>query len=262
MLTLLMYLLLGAVAGTLAGLFGIGGGVIMVPALILAFAGLGVSFDVLVHLAVGTSLAAIVPTAISSAWAHHQRGSVNWRQVRLLVPGLVAGAIAGAYTTSIMSGDLLQKVIGVFLFCLGLQMLLSLKPRAGAADVSVPVLVAAGGVIGWASSIFGIGGGSLSVPFLVWCRSTMHQAVGTAATVGLPISVAGALGNVLTGWQNEGLPTGATGYVYWPAVLGMVLASIPFARLGVRLAYHLSEKLLKRSFAVFLLLMGGHLLLS
>lgn len=255
-MTLIIYLLLGAAAGLLAGLFGIGGGLIIVPILILTFTALGFPAETLVHLAVGTSLATIIPTSFSSTWSHHQKDGVSWYWFRLMAPGILLGALLGAWTASLLSGLVLQQVIGVFILLVAVKMALNLTPQAGAAEIKPPVMVTAGGVIGWASAIFGIGGGTLSVPFLTWCKAAMHQAVGTSAALGLPIALFGALGNLWTGWGHPNLPEGAWGYIYWPAFLGIVVMSVPMARLGAHLAHRLPEKLLKRLFALLLLLVG------
>ncbi|WP_114417252.1 sulfite exporter TauE/SafE family protein [Marinospirillum perlucidum] len=261
-MTLLIYLLLGAGAGLLAGLFGIGGGLVIVPVLVLTFAALGFPAEILVHLAVGTSLATIVPTSISSTWSHHQKGGVSWHWFRLMAPGILLGALLGAWTASLLSGLALQKIIGIFVLLVAIKMGLNLNPRPGQAEVKAPLMTLAGAVIGWASAIFGIGGGTLTVPFLTWCKAAMRKAVGTSASLGLPIAVFGALGNLWTGWEHPQLPEGAWGFVYWPAFLGIVLMSVPFARLGAKLAHYLPEKLLKRLFALLLLVVGARFLLA
>jgi uncharacterized protein len=258
----LIYLLLGAGAGLLAGLFGIGGGLVIVPVLILTFQALGFPLEILVHLAVGTSLATIIPTSISSTLTHHRKGGVNWHWFRLIAPGIVLGALLGAWTASLLSGLALQNIIGTFVLLVAVQMAFNLKPAPGRGQPPTPVMAAAGGLIGWASAIFGIGGGTLSVPFLTWCNAVMRQAVGTSAALGFPIAVFGALGNLWAGWQHPELPDWATGYIYWPAFAGIVLASVPFARLGAKLAHFLPELLLKRLFALLLLLVGLRFLLT
>lgn len=261
-MTVLIYLLLGAGAGLLAGLFGIGGGLVIVPILILTFTAMGFPAETLVHLAVGTSLATIVPTSLSSTWSHHQKGGVSWHWFRLMAPGILLGALLGAWTASLLSGLALQQIIGVFVLLVAIKMAFNLKPKAGVAEIHPPLMTAAGGVIGWASAIFGIGGGTLSVPFLNWCKAAMHKAVGTSAALGLPIALFGALGNLWTGWDNPQLPEGSWGYIYWPAFLGIVLMSVPFARLGAQLAHRLPEKLLRKLFALLLLLVGVRFLLA
>lgn len=257
-----MYLLLGAFAGVLAGLFGIGGGLIIVPVLIFSFGLQGVSGEVAAHLAVGTSLATIVFTSISSIRSHHQRGAVRWDIFRPMMVGIALGAVLGAWTASLLSGPTLELVIGVFVILVGLKMLLGVDPKEGRPLPGKAGLSSAGGVIGWASAIFGIGGGTLTVPYLSWCSVRMQQAVATSAACGLPIALAGALANMGTGWNHPALPEYAVGFIFLPAMLGIVLTSVPFARVGAVLAHRLDPRLLRRLFAVLLLLVGARFLFS
>ena len=253
---LLLYLLLGAAAGVLAGLFGVGGGLIIVPVLVFSFAAQGMPAEILTHLAVGTSLATIVFTSINSALEHQRQGAVRWPLFRWLSLGILFGAALGALTAAAIEGGWLQKIIGVFALVIAAQMALDLKPRASRAVPGKPGLAAAGGVIGWASAIFGIGGGSLTVPFLVWRSVPMQQAVATSAACGLPIALAGALSFVATGWGNPQLPPWSVGFVYLPALVGIAVTSMFFARFGARLAHRLSPRLLKRLFALLLFSVG------
>ena len=253
---LLLYLLLGAAAGVLAGLFGVGGGLIIVPVLVFSFASQGVPAQVLTHLAVGTSLATIVFTSINSLLEHQRKGAVRWPLFRWLTLGILFGAALGALTAAAIHGEYLQKIIGVFALVIAVQMALDLKPRAEGTVPGRPLLAAAGGVIGWASAIFGIGGGSLTVPFLVWRSVPMQQAVATSAACGLPIAIAGALSFVATGWGNPQLPQWSLGFVYLPALVGIAVTSMFFARFGARLAHRLSPRLLKRLFALLLFSVG------
>lgn len=256
------YLALGAVAGTVAGLFGIGGGLIIVPVLIFSFELQGISPEISPHLAVGTSLATIVFTSASSIRSHHSHGAVRWDLFRPMTVGIVAGALVGAWTASLMSGRALELVIGIFVILVGLKMLLRVDPRPGRDVPGDAGLGVAGTGIGWASAIFGIGGGTLTVPYLTWCNVRMQQAVGTSAACGLPIALAGALGNVWTGWQNPALPELSAGFVYLPALIGIILASVFFARIGANLAHRLNARVLKRTFSIMLLLVGLRFLLS
>lgn len=256
----LIYLAVGAFAGLLAGLFGVGGGLIIVAALVVAFKSLGVAPEVLVHLAVGTSLATIIPTSISSSYAHHQKKGVLWGWFKFIAAGMVLGSFLGAYMASKMPGLALQKVIGVFVLLVAAQMLLKLQPKPRPKAPSTGVLACAGGIIGWASAIFGIGGGTLSVPFLVWCGAAMRQAAGTSAALGFPIAVFGALGYLVNGYNLPLLPEHSVGYIYLPALIGITLASVPTARVGAKLAHFLPELLLKRLFALMLILVGLNLI--
>lgn len=262
LLTILTYLLLGAAAGVVAGLFGIGGGLLIVPVLVFSFELQGMSPEVLTHAAVATSLATIVATSISSTMAHHKRGAVRWDLFKPITLGILLGAFLGVKTAGQMSGVHLQTALGCFAIAVSIQMALNLKPSAAETSVTNPGLVGAGGLIGWLSSIFGIGGGTLSVPYLTWRRVVMQQAVATSAACGLPIAIIGALTNVWEGWQNPLMPEWSAGYIYLPALLGIVMTSAIFAKLGAKLAHMLPALVLKRIFAVFLLCVGLRFLLT
>ncbi|MDX1597139.1 MAG: sulfite exporter TauE/SafE family protein [Marinobacter sp.] len=257
-----LYLALGAFAGTLAGLFGIGGGLIIVPVLIFSFGLQGISTEIAAHMAVGTSLATIVFTSMSSIRSHHLHAAVRWDVFKPMTAGIVIGALVGAWTASLLSGPALELVIGVFVILVALKMIFEVNPKPGRVVPGAAGLGAAGGGIGWASAIFGIGGGTLTVPYLSWCNVNMQQAVGTSAACGLPIAVAGALGNIWTGWGSPELPTLSLGFIYLPALLGIILTSVFFARVGANLAHRLNARLLKRIFAIMLILVGIRFLLS
>ena len=252
----LLYALLGAGAGVLAGLFGVGGGIIIVPVLVFSFAAQGFEPAILTHLAVGTSLATIIFTSINAVLEHQRKGAVLWPVFIWMTVGILLGAGIGALTAAAIQGPLLQKIIGVFALCIALQMALELKPKPGRAVPGKLGLAAAGSLIGWASAIFGKGGGSLSVPFLTWRSVPMQQAVATSSACGLPIAAAGALSFMLIGWEHPQLPAWSLGFVYLPAMAGIALTSMFFARFGARLAHKLSPRLLKRLFALLLFSVG------
>jgi uncharacterized membrane protein YfcA len=257
----LLYLVLGGFAGVLAGLFGVGGGIIIVPVLVFSFTAQGFDAEVLTHLAVGTSLATIVFTSINSVRAHHSVGAVRWAVFAWLTVGIVLGSGLGTLTASYIAGPHLQKIIGVFALLVSAQMALDLKPKARREIPGKPGLTLAGLVIGWASAIFGIGGGSLTVPFLTWRSLSMQQAVATSAACGFPIAVASTLSFMILGWHDPLLPPHSLGFVYLPALLGIALTSMFFARFGARLAHKLSPRLLKRLFAALLFCVGLNFLL-
>ena len=258
----LSYLILGAFAGTLAGLFGIGGGLVIVPVLVYSFKLQGLSPEILTHLAVGTSLATIVVTSLSSIRAHHEKGAVQWRIFLLLTIGILMGAWFGVFTAVQMSGLMLQTALGVFAVLIAAKMWFGFKPGDGSHLPAKPLMVAAGSFIGWASSIFGIGGGTMSVPFLRKCNLDMTESIATSAACGLPIALTGAAANMYMGRGNELLPALTTGFVYWPAFIGIVLTSMLFARLGAKLAHSLPADRLQKCFSVFLLLVGLDFLLG
>jgi uncharacterized membrane protein YfcA len=257
----LLYMLLGAAAGVLAGLFGVGGGIIIVPVLVFSFTAQGIDPSVLTHLAVGTSLATIIFTSINSVLEHQRKGAVLWPVFIWMTLGILLGAGLGSLTAAAIQGPLLQKIIGVFAIVIAIQMGLELKPKASRTVPGKAGLTAAGGVIGWASAIFGIGGGSLTVPFLTWRSVPMQQAVATSSACGLPIAAASALSFMLIGWSEPGLPQWSLGFVYLPAMAGIAITSMFFARFGARLAHKLSPRLLKRLFALLLLVVGVNFLI-
>lgn len=256
-MTVLIYLLVGSIAGLTAGLFGVGGGLVIVPALVFCFTALGFSPDYLMQMAVGTSLATIVVTSISSVRAHHQLGNVRWPLFWLIVPGIALGVYLGAQVAANLAGQFLQLIFGVFALTIALQMGLNIKPGPSRDLPGRVGLTAAGAVVGFVSALFGIGGGSMTVPFFSWCNVRMQQAVATSAACGLPIALVGASANTYVGWGRESLPEYSTGFIYWPAFFGIVLTSAVFARVGARLAQRLSPLMLKRCFATFLLVVGS-----
>ena len=258
----IIYLLLGAFAGLVAGLLGVGGGLIIVPVLVFIFTGQGVAEHLIVHLAVGTSLATIVFTSISSVRAHHQHGAVLWPAFWQLTPGIVIGAWLGALFADVLASDQLRRFFGVFELLVAIQMTFNVKPRPHRQLPGRAGMVGAGSVIGAISAIVGIGGGTITVPFLGWCNVAMRKAVATSSACGLPIAIAGATGFIVTGWNAVDLPVYSSGYVYWPAFIGIVIASVLSAPLGARLAHRLPAAQLKRIFAVLLYILGLRMLLG
>lgn len=256
MLLFLLYIIVGAFAGVLAGLFGIGGGLVLVPVLIFSFIAVGISPDILTHMAVATSLASIVFTSISSVWEHHRNQAIVWRIAKSMSFGLVVGTAVGVFFISSVPGPVLQKLIGIFALLLSLKMFLGWQPPGEGKEPGALGLSVAGGIVGFGSSWFGIGGGTFTVPYLSWLRVDMRNAVATSAACGLPIALAATLSNVAAGWGHSELPQWSTGYIYWPAVLGIVIASVPCARVGAKLAHSLDTKLLKRLFAALLFIVG------
>ena len=260
--TLLLYLALGAFAGVMAGMLGVGGGLIIVPVLAAIFRHQAIHEAVIMHLAIGTSLATIVITSISSVRAHQQRGAVQWRAVGQLTPGIVIGAWLGAAVADLLSSFALTKIFAVFVLMVAAQMAFGAKPAPQRQLPGVAGMTIAGGVIGGVSAIVGIGGGSLTVPFLTWCNIPMRQAVATSAACGLPIAVAGALGFIVTGFNAADLPAWSLGYVYGPALISVAAVSMLTAPLGARLAHTLPTEMLKKVFAVFLAVVGTKMLLA
>lgn len=257
---IITYLMIGALTGILAGLFGVGGGTIIVPALLLTLTAQGVSPEVVTHMALGTSLATICLTSISSVLAHNEKGAILWPVFMRITPGICIGVLLGSFIAALLSGDLLQKAFGIFALVVSAQMFTGWQP-GGSSHLPGPTgLFTGGGIIGVFSALFGIGGGSLSVPFLSFCRVNMQQAVATAAAIGMPIAFFGAAGYAWQGWNHPQLPSWSSGYIYWPAFAGITLASVIFARVGARLAHALPAQRLKQLFALFLACIGLWLL--
>ncbi|QGY40218.1 TSUP family transporter [Pseudodesulfovibrio cashew] len=260
--TYLLYITLGAVAGVLAGLLGIGGGLVIVPMLNIAFEFQHFPDVHIQHVALGTSMATIIFTSLSSMRAHHKRGAINWGAFWRLAPGIITGTYLGTWIASILSTMILKALFGFFLYYVATQMLLGKKTEAER-DLPGPVgIFGAGNVIGVFSALVGIGGGTLTVPFLSWCSQTMHTAIATAAAVGLPIALAGTAGYVVNGLGVDGIPGPHVGYVYIPAFLGIIATSMLTAPFGAKLAHSLPVLKLKRIFAILLYAVGTKMLWS
>ena len=257
------FVIAGAFAGVCAGLFGIGGGMIIVPALVWIFTAYHFPPEVVTHLAVGTSLATIIVTSISSLTAHHKRGGIRWEVWRSMALGLIIGSLVGAGIADRINGQALQALIGIGALLVALKMLFfSNKEQLGKPLPHKGVQFGAGTGIGMASSIFGIGGGSLTVPFLNWVGLPMKQAVGTSAACGLPIAIAGALGFAWFGQDVANLPEGTIGFVHIIGFFCISAASFITAKFGAKLAHQLPAATLKKSFGVLLIFAGGQLFLS
>lgn len=258
--------LVGVCAGLLAGLLGVGGGLVIVPALVWLFSANGVAPALVMQLAIGTSLASILFTGLSSVRAHQALGAVRWDLVRLMAPALALGAFAGGFVAELLGGAWLMRLFGLFAAAIGVQMWLGAGRAARGEDTqeqSRPGALhqLASVVIGVASALFGIGGGSLSVPWLSSAGVRMQQAVATSAACGVPIALAGAAGFIVSGWARSDLPAGTVGFVHLPTLLALVLASVPMAVVGARLAHRLPAAALKRCFAAILLLVSADFLL-
>lgn len=253
---------MGALAGTLAGLLGIGGGIIIVPVLVLVFEGRGVGPEVIMHVAIGTSLATIVVTSMSSIRAHHRRRAVDWAVFRRITPGILLGGFLGALIADALPGDTLRVLFAIFMLLVAAQFAFTGAPAPHRRLPGRVGLAASGTAIGTVASMMGVGGGSMSVPYLSWCNVPLRQAVATSAAIGFPIALSGALTYLVIGWDAPGRPVWSYGYVNLPAFFGIVVASILFAPVGARLAHTLPERILKRTFAAFLAVLGVRLLFS
>lgn len=250
------YLALGVVGGFAAGLLGIGGGMLYVPLLAWLFAAQGFESSTLLHLALGTSLTAIIPTSISSLLSHHGKGNVDWRIVRGITPGIVLGGMIGGVLAKHLSTSTLALIFAVFVSYSAFQMFLNVKPKPSRALPSALGLFGVGTAISTLSQLVGAGGGFLSVPFMTWCNVNMHRAVGTSAAIGLPIAIVGSVAFFLAGHDVSGLPAGSLGFIYVPALLALLLPSVLMAPVGARLAARLPVATLKRVFACFLFVLA------
>jgi uncharacterized membrane protein YfcA len=254
-------LLLGSCTGFLAGLLGIGGGMLMVPFITLILDARGVPASLGVKMAIATSMATILFTSLSSVRAHHRRGAVRWDLVRTLAPGIVIGSlVAGAGVFAALKGTTLALVFGLFVAFSATQMLLDKKPAPTRQMPGPAGRLGAGGVIGFISGLVGAGGGFISVPFMAWCNVAMHNAVATSAALGFPIALASTAGYVIGGWQlDSGLP-GSLGYLWLPALGVIACASVLTAPLGARTAHAMNVAQLKRVFALVLYGLSAYML--
>ena len=256
----LVSILLGLVSGLLAGLFGIGGGLIIVPVLVILFSAQGLPAELVMLMAVATSLATIILTAMASVFAHHRLGSVVWSKVFRLSPGIMIGAAVGAVVAKQITADTLRYILVIFLIYVGIQMALQVKPKPDRVKQSKALDFLVAIIIGLLSSIVGIGGGTLTVPYLVHGQMLMRNAVAVSSACGLPIAVAGTISYTLLGWNALHLPEWSLGYVYLPAFLGTGLSSIATAPIGAKLVHKLPATKLKRYFCLLLFVMAAKLM--
>lgn len=257
----LTYPVLGAVVGFFAGLLGVGGGGIMVPILTTLFLAQGFPLDQVVHMALGTSMAAIVLTSVSSLRAHHAHGAVRWDVVRRITPGILIGTFGATFVASRVDTAALAIFFAVFMAYVSIQMLLNIKPKPSRDLPGTAGMTVAGLSIGGVSALVAIGGGSLSVPFMTWCNVPIHKAVGTSSALGFPIALAGTVGYLVAGWNLPAMPPGAIGYLYWPGLVVLSIASMAMAPLGARVAHSMDIAPLKRAFAVVLYCLAAYFVL-
>jgi uncharacterized membrane protein YfcA len=260
MTEIILYQLTGAVAGLAAGLLGIGGGLIIVPILFFIFSQQPVAAEHVMHMALATSLATIIITSFASARAHHQRGAVLWPIVFSLSPGIIIGAWLGAMFASMLASDVLRPVFGLFELIVALYLLANYKPGTHGNHISRTASFTGGTVIGSVSSIVGIGGGTLTVPFLLWHSMPIRNAVASSAACGFPIAVAGTAAYIVSGWNVSGLTPHTLGYVNLPAFALIIVTSMVTAPLGASLAHKLPETTLRTVFALVLIALGVKML--
>lgn len=256
-------LLLGIGSGFLAGLLGIGGGMVLVPFLTYMISAQGIDSELAVKMAIATSMAVIIFTSVSSVRAHHKRGAVRWDIVRKLAPGIVIGSlIASAGVFAMLKGAYLAIFFGIFVAFSATQMFLDKKPPPTRQMPGTGGQLVAGGFIGFLSGLVGAGGGFISVPFMAWCNVAIHTAVATSAALGFPIAVANVAGYIVSGMSVTGLPPASFGYIYLPALVLIAIASVFTAPLGAKAAHSLPVKKLKRIFACMLYALAIYMLMK
>jgi uncharacterized membrane protein YfcA len=254
-------LALGAFAGFLAGLLGVGGGMLMVPFVTLLLSARGVADAHAVKMAIATSMATILFTSLSSLRAHHRRGAVRWDLVSGIAPGIVLGGlVSGAGAFAIVKGAALAVLFAIFVGFSATQLLLDRRPRPTRSMPGRLGQGAIGALIGFLSGLVGAGGAFISVPFMTWCNVPIHNAVATSAALGLPIAAASTLGYVIGGWSLAPALPGAFGYLYLPALVVIASASVLTAPLGARLAHAMDVGRLKKVFALLLYGLAAYML--
>lgn len=256
------YLALGAATGFLAGLFGVGGGLVLVPIMLFMFDAQHFPAEHAMHMALGTSMAVILFTSISSARKHHQHAAVNWRVVRNITPGILLGTALGAMSAASISPRGLGIFFTLFVYLAAAQILLDAHPKALRQLPAMPGMTLVGIFTGWISSLVSIGGGTVIVPYLIWCNVPLYNAIGTSAAIGFPVAMGSTLGYIATGMSLHTLPAPSLGFVYLPALLWIALAAVITAPLGAIAAHRMKIGLLRKLFAILLLMLATKLLLK
>jgi uncharacterized membrane protein YfcA len=252
----LIYLLTGIIAGTLSGLFGIGGGLIIVPALLYSFRSAQFPPELSMIMAVGTSLMIILVTVSSSVYGHHKLKNIDWKISRKIFTAILIGSFCGSFVSKQLAAKTLEVIFSTYVILVSIKMLMEVKVEGSEKQTSSTMYNVVGFIIGFKSTILGIGGGTISIPFLTWRGFPMKKAVGVSASLGLPIALGGAISYMINGWGTPGLPKYSAGYVYLPAVLGVVIVSPIFARIGAKLSSRLPQRQMKRGFALFLVVIA------
>nr|ART37868.1 F475 [uncultured bacterium] len=252
---------LGIGTGFLAGLLGIGGGMTLVPFITIILSSRGVSPDLAVKMAIATSMAIIIFTSLSSVRAHNKRGAVRWDIVKRLAPGIVVGSLIGSLGVfALLKGAYLAIFFGLFVIFSATQMLLDKKTKPRRQMPGTAGQLAAGGAIGFISGLVGVGGGTISVPFMTRCNVAIHSAVATSAALGIPIAVTNVLGYVIGGRNVQDLPVGSFGYIWLPALGIIAVCSFLAAPLGARVVHSIPVDKLKLVFAGSFYLLAAYML--
>lgn len=256
-----IYALTGVFAGLIGGMLGLGGGIIIVPVLHYLFIQQGFPPAIIMHLAVTTSLATIIITSISSTYTHHLKSAVLWPVVNRIAPGILIGASLGAVLADSLSSNTLRIVFGVFEILVAIQIGLELEPKAKTKLPETNGLLGSGVGIGLFSTLLGIGGGTLTVPFLLWCNVNIRNAAAVSSACGFPVAVAGTTALIIAGWNSD-VPVNSLSYLYWPAAMCIIAMTVFFAPMGARLAHHLPVSTLKRIFSILLMIVGLRMLIQ
>lgn len=258
----IIYLLMGLFVGFFAGLLGIGGGLILVTLMVYLFTLQGFPADRLVHLALGTSIASIVFTSISSLRAHHKHGAVRWDILRTAVPGLVIGTLLGTVVADQLKSKYLAIFFVMFVYCSAVQMFANAKPKPTRQLPGKSGMTLSAVIVGIVSSLVGVGGGVMTIPLMSLCNVPMRQAIGTSAALGLPIAIAGTVGFIVTGLGKDHLPALSLGYIYLPALVGIVIGTFFTVPWGAKMAHSMPVTRLKKIFAVILFVLATKVLFT
>ena len=256
-----LYFFLGTFSGVLAGLFGIGGGIIIIPTFFFVFSYLGFADEILSHMVLGSSLGVIVFSSISSTFSHNIKDAVDWGLIRVVAPSIVIGSALGGFTAGLLESNTLRGLVSLFLVVASIQLIFEFPPPPQNPQTNLFGPVIAGGGIGWLSGVFGIGGGIFSVPYFYHRGLKMMNAIGTSAACGIPIAISGSISYMVIGLNDINLPNYSVGYVYLPATIVVGIMSSLTAKFGVNIAHRMKQKKLRIAFAFLVMIMALNLLM-
>ena len=256
------YAAIGAAVGFFAGMLGIGGGAIMVPLLVMLFEAQGLPKSHILHLAVGTGMATILFTSLASVRAHAARGAIRWDIAWKITPGILLGGVFGSWIASFIPTAAFAAIFTAVIYIAATNMLLDRKPKPSRQPPGLGGMFVFGFLVSAVSAFTAIGGAFMTVPFMLWCNVPLLQAIGTAAMIGFPIALSGTIGFIATGLRETGLPPYSVGFVYLPALAGIVVLSMLMAPVGAAAAHRLPTLWLKRIFAVLFYVMATRMLLT
>jgi uncharacterized protein len=260
-LEIFLYFLLGTFSGVLAGLFGIGGGIIIIPTFFFIFSYLGFEEGILAHMVLGSSLGVIIFSSISSTFSHNIKDAVDWKLIRVVAPSIIIGSALGGITAGFIESDTLQGLVALFLVVASVQLIFEFPPPPQNPQTNLIGPFIAGGGIGWLSGVFGIGGGIFSFPYFYHRGLKMMNAIGTSAACGIPIAISGSISYMIVGLNENNLPDYSIGYVYLPATIIVGVMSSLTAKFGVNIAHRMKQKKLRIAFAFLVMIMALNLLM-